>query len=157
MGDRTHDVLDVDSQRNGENEQVDCNLCNRNFRTNRGLIKHLITCRKKNNSNPIEAEPRVVIVDANHEQLYVSEEDIFRQDISSAYESLVKWRKNLFELPKGSVGKSFIDELTKLINRWSSKSPDRDVSIKALMVMPTLILQRTSIKCPNQGTHTTTP
>ena len=147
MGDRTHGVLDVDSQRNGENEQVDCNLCNRNFRTNRGLIKHLITCRKKNNSNPIEAEPRVVIVDANHEQLYVSEDDIFRQDISSAYESPVKWRKNLFELPKGSVGKSFIDELTKLINRWSSKSPDRDVCIKALMVMPTLILQRTSIKC----------
>ena len=42
---------------------------------------------------------------------------------------------------------TFINELTKLINKWSSKWPNRDICLKALMVVPSLILQRTSNKC----------
>ena len=56
------------------------------------------------------------------------------------------WKSNLFDLPKGAPGKAFIDELTKLINEWSSKPSNRDICLKALMVMPSLILQRTSNK-----------
>ena len=43
--------------------------------------------------------------------------------------------------------KIFINELTKLINEWSSKSPHQDICLKDLMVMSSLILQRISNKC----------
>ena len=37
--------------------------------------------------------------------------------------------------------------MTKLINEWNTKSPNHDTSLTALMVMPALLLQRTSPKC----------
>ena len=43
-------------------------------------------------------------------------------------------------------GKAFINELTKLIQERFSKLPNQD-NCKALMVMPSLILQRTSNQC----------
>ena len=76
-----------------------------------------------------------------------SSKEGYKTQIFDAYEKIVYWRKNLFELPKGANGKEFIKEMTRLINDWSSVSPDRDVSLKSLMVMPSLLLQRTSIKC----------
>ena len=63
------------------------------------------------------------------------------------FNELVHWKRNLFNLPKGTPGKAFINELTKRINEWCSKSPNRDICLKALVVMPSLILQRTSNKC----------
>ena len=60
---------------------------------------------------------------------------------------LVFWKKNLFELQRGAIGKAFISEITKLINEWCTKSPNRDICLKALMIMPALILQKTSMKC----------
>ena len=70
----------------------------------------------------------------------------YREEIDNAYNELMHWKRNLFDLPKGTLGKTFISELTKLINRWSSKSPNRDICIKALIVMPSLILQKISNK-----------
>ena len=89
------------------------------------------------------------IVNLNEHQTQEVQQDIYRQDICRAYDSLVNWRRNLFELPKGNVGKSFINELTKLMLKWTSKSSEQDFSMKALMVMPALVLQRTSQKCKN--------
>ena len=62
--------------------------------------------------------------------------------MENAYNELLHRKRNLFDLPKGAPGKAFIDELTKLINEWSN----RDICLKALMVMPSLILRRTSNK-----------
>ena len=56
------------------------------------------------------------------------------------------WRKNLFQLPKGRHGKEFINEMTKQIDLWCSNSPFRNISMKCLMIMPNLLLQRTSNK-----------
>ena len=38
------------------------------------------------------------------------------------------------------------------MNDWSSKSPHRDISPKALMVVPYLLLQKTSMKCKRAET-----
>ena len=49
-------------------------------------------------------------------------------------------------LPKGAPEKAFINELTTLTNKWSSKSPNQGICLKSLMVIPFLILQKTSNK-----------
>ena len=64
----------------------------------------------------------------------------YREEIENAYNELVHWKRNLLNLPKGAPGKAFINE-------WFSKSPNRDICLKALMVMPSLILERISNKC----------
>ena len=61
------------------------------------------------------------------------------------YNKVVHWRKSLFLLPSGSTGKRFIEEMTRLINSWTSRSEQDTVAMKALMVLPTLLLQKTSL------------
>ena len=57
----------------------------------------------------------------------------YQEEKDNAYKALMEWKRNFFDLAKGTPGKAFINELTKLINQWSSKS-----------VIPSLILQRSS-------------
>ena len=71
----------------------------------------------------------------------------YREELENTFNESVDWKRNLFDLPKGAPGKAFINGLTKQINEWCSESPNRDICLKALMVMPSLILQRTSNKC----------
>ena len=57
---------------------------------------------------------------------------------------VVHWRKSLFLLLSGSTGKSFIEEMTRLINSWTLRSQQDAIARKALMVLPILLLQKTS-------------
>ena len=57
---------------------------------------------------------------------------------------IAHWRKSLFLLPFGSTGKRFIEEMTRIINNWTFKSEQDSIAMKALMVLPTLLLQKTS-------------
>ena len=61
-------------------------------------------------------------------------------EINWAYEKIVKWKKNLFSLPKGANGKRFILEMTKLIDFWCSNTDKSDTTLKALMILPSLLL-----------------
>ena len=49
MGDTPSTVENIISQEVLTNSvvQVDCYICKRTFRTNRGLVQHLNTCRRK--------------------------------------------------------------------------------------------------------------
>ena len=64
--------------------------------------------------------------------------------INAAYEVIVKWRRNLFDLPKGNSGKEFITVLTKLINTWCNTKDDKFLTM--IMILPSLLLQRASRK-----------
>ena len=73
--------------------------------------------------------------------------DDLNQIISAIYEEVVFWRKNLFKLPSGAAGKSYITETTKLITMWNEgRKPMYDVALKMVMVMPALLLQKPSTK-----------
>ena len=71
---------------------------------------------------------------------------LFERNLSLAYEKIVYWKKNLFLLPSGQAGKSFIDEMSRLMNEWIRESPLKDIAFKAIMVMPGLLLQKPSRK-----------
>ena len=66
------------------------------------------------------------------------------KDINIAYEQLPYWRKNLFSIPSGSLGKQILEEMTRLINGWCSNGPSRKHCMKALMILPSLLLQKSS-------------
>ena len=47
-------------------------------------------------------------------------------EVSKAYEEVVLWRKNMFDLPKGQIGKQFVAEMNTLVDSWVNKSPKRE-------------------------------
>ena len=42
----------------------------------------------------------------------------FEENVSSIYENIVYWKRNIFLLPTGKSGRCFIDETTRLIDVW---------------------------------------
>ena len=64
--------------------------------------------------------------------------------INACYEEIVKFRKNIFLLPSsGKAGKHFVSEMTRLVEHWNNKSDGlSEISVKALMCMPALLLQK---------------
>jgi len=70
----------------------------------------------------------------------------FARKVDLVYEKIVFWKKNLFLLPKGAAGKSYIRETTRLVNAFVEDSPLKNISIKAVMIMPALLLQKPTKK-----------
>ena len=62
--------------------------------------------------------------------------------VNIAYEEIVKWRRNIFNILKGSTGKDFISEMTQHIVYWNIKSGNHSFALKAFMIMPSLLLQK---------------
>ena len=60
------------------------------------------------------------------------------------YNEVVRWKRNVFMPPTGKSGKDLIDEMTKLVNAWTSRSSKEPVAMTMLMVMPALLLQKPS-------------
>jgi len=60
--------------------------------------------------------------------------------IDTAYEHIVYWRRYLFLVPSGNAGKKYVNETTKLINSFIDASAMKDLSLKAIIIMPALLL-----------------
>ena len=71
---------------------------------------------------------------------------LFERNLSLACEKIVHCKKNLFSLPSGQAGKSFIDKISRLMSKWIHESPLKDIAFKAIMVMLGLLLQKPSRK-----------
>ena len=68
--------------------------------------------------------------------------DEFAAIIYQIYEEIVCWRKNLFFLPSGKVGKAFIQLTTDWLNKFNSGSSFQGIAMKVVMVLPNLLLQK---------------
>ena len=123
-----------------ENFPFPWSRCQRKFKAYHGTIQHMRFCKENHAIDEGEWTGAYIGTEPNYEMKY-------REEIENAFNKLVHWKRNLFDLPKRAPGKAFINELTKQINEWCSKLPNRDICLKSLIVMPSLILQRTSNKC----------
>lgn len=155
---------------NEENQTQPCRRCGRRFRTNRGVLQHLRHCDPALQVDEVGRPPppplppppppppppplQPNLNEANHENNPNGAEQQFFwgntpgreaiRDIKICYEEVVFWRKNLFMLPKGSSGKDYIKEITRLINEWIVNSPIKECSMYAIHIMPALLLQKPS-------------
>ena len=128
---------------------IKCEFCDRECKGRRGLKLHQKKCVGKSSNGEQSSQqstdatpmtmPMQPIGDISHPH------DIAHV-ISVAYEEVVSWRKNMFDLPRGHTGKQFVANMNKLVISWINKSVKREYAMKALMIMPALLLQRTSVK-----------
>ena len=66
----------------------------------------------------------------------------FACDINEIYSEAVHWRRNIFMIPSGKVGKDYVREQARLFSAYAEKSALERVSLKAALVMPLLLLQK---------------
>ena len=132
-------------------QNFSCGICRRTFRTNRGLLQHLNFCRRRNNDGQqTNNEPDVLIANDDTERPNNQEQERFYWNeipgsrfevlINDAYEKITQWRRNLFMLPTGASGKKYIEETTRLIDLWVNNTPYETVALKAVHIMPALLL-----------------
>ena len=68
--------------------------------------------------------------------------ETFSKQIDEAYGEIVHWKRNLFVVPRGRSGTQFVCKLTRLLEGYSSATALESVGMKAVMVLPALLLQR---------------
>ena len=68
--------------------------------------------------------------------------DRFNDAVQIAYEQVVLWRRNLFNILYGSSGAKFVDELAALIHGFTGLLPSKRTSWKAVYVACHVLLQK---------------
>ena len=66
----------------------------------------------------------------------------FSDVTKSCYDEIVHWKRNLFKVPSGKIGNSFVRQLVRLFRSFADSSALESVVLYAAMVMPSLLLQR---------------
>lgn len=69
----------------------------------------------------------------------------FVRAVDLSYAEVVHWRRNIFLVPLGKSGKEFAREMTRLLRAFAEKSALESIALRALMVMPLLLLQKPSM------------
>ena len=68
--------------------------------------------------------------------------ELFTSSIHRCYKEVVHWKRNLFKIPSGKSGKSFVQELARFFHTYADKSALEAIALEAAMVLPALILQK---------------
>ena len=109
--------------------------------------------------NPTRTSLNVLAQDGSMLAQASTVQDGFCSDIISVYENVICWSRNLFNIPLGSAGGDFIDEITRLIQEFNTGTSGRPVAGKAVCVACHLILQHlhNSSLMPKDSEHLRRP
>ena len=66
----------------------------------------------------------------------------FSHSITCAYDEIVTWKRNIFGVPSGAIGKRFVSELSRLFLAYAHSSTLESVALKVAMVLPALLFQK---------------
>ena len=70
----------------------------------------------------------------------------YSASLSSAYQEVVHWRRNIFRVPQGKGGKLFVSELARLFGAYAEGSALEPIALRAVTVLSVLALQKPSRK-----------
>ena len=68
------------------------------------------------------------------------------QKVNQCYNKVVHWRRNLFKVPSGKAGTSFVHEISRMFQAYSGSSALEGIAMKAAMIMPALLLQKPHLR-----------
>ena len=66
------------------------------------------------------------------------------------YNRIVSWKRNIFKIPSGALGKAFIGEITRLLDLWINKTSMESIAFLALNVFTAIMLQKPSKTSKNR-------
>ena len=71
---------------------------------------------------------------------------LFKEIINKTYDEICHYRRNIFKIPSGKIGKMFIEELTFWLQQFNSSTIFNSVALKVFMILPSLMLQKPSLR-----------
>ena len=74
----------------------------------------------------------------------------YSTSLSSAYQEVVHWRRNIFRVPQGKGGKLFVSELARLFRAYAEESALEPIALRAVTVISVLALQKPSRKAKSK-------
>ena len=80
--------------------------------------------------------------------------EAFTASLKAAYGEVVHWRRNIFMVPSGKVGKEFVREISRLLDSFTHHSALKAISLCAMMTLPHLLLQKTHAKSRSKENST---
>ena len=125
-----------------------CTQCGRCFRIHRGCYSIFDTAMRLRKMKKLVTPPKTTEVSNNYDPNEAEQQFFWGstpgnkavRGLKSCYDELIFWRKNLYMLPKGSSGKEYFNEITRLINEWLVGSPIREYTMCAVHIMPVPLL-----------------
>ena len=66
--------------------------------------------------------------------------------LSTIYEEIIHWKRNIFQIPSGNAGKAFVSEIARLFQAYAEESSLECIAMKACIVCQVLLLQKPSKK-----------
>ena len=66
----------------------------------------------------------------------------FCDKVNKTYDEVVQWRRNLFLVPFGKVGKALVQEMANLFQAYGENSSLECIALKACLLMQVLLLQK---------------
>ena len=76
---------------------------------------------------------------------HTGEENI-RKILENCYDTIIKWKKNVFTLPRGKCGEDFLKELTRLLDLFVHKTKWQRLAMLLIHVFIPLMLQKPNAK-----------
>ena len=73
-------------------------------------------------------------------------EEAVRKCISSTYNEITKWRKNLFLVPRGKAGNDFLKEMTRLLYLFINDTKWSRIALALVHILGPIMLQKPSKK-----------
>ena len=67
---------------------------------------------------------------------------MYKEAITNAYSEVVHWKRNIFKVPSGRAGKSFVHELSRLFRAYAEGNSLESIALTAAMTLPSLLLQK---------------
>ena len=68
----------------------------------------------------------------------------FKKLVDEIYDEIVTWKKNVFMIPTGKAGKSFISLLRFWLEEFNKDTSFKAIAMKVFMILPCLLLQKPS-------------
>uniref|UniRef100_A0A1X7UB97 Uncharacterized protein n=1 Tax=Amphimedon queenslandica TaxID=400682 RepID=A0A1X7UB97_AMPQE len=64
--------------------------------------------------------------------------------LNTCYNEVIHWKKNIFEVPLGKIGDSFVSEIAHLFSAYATSSSLDSIALHGAMSMSHLLLQKPS-------------
>ena len=77
----------------------------------------------------------------------------FANELNNTYKKIIHWKRHLFILLSGAAGKNYIEEVAHLMKLWINDTPLREIALKAVHVIPALLLQKPSKSSKSKDHH----
>ena len=159
----------VKAYKSGPNLNVKCQFCSRSFSKKQGLKIHLSRCHKKpksventNQQKQIHEQHVKEVINTPISAHHTVEQDEvpiswgnassiqeIQDMVANAYAKIVTWERNIFEVPRCTVGKSLLKELIRLLDEYNHKTAWEPIALDLLCIFLPLMLQKPSARSKN--------